>query len=138
MKLSVHTDGGSRGNPGHSGFGVVILADHQKVLESSVYLGVKTNNEAEYAGLLHALTWLRDHHHQYSPTEIHLYLDSELVVNQLNGQYRVKAAHLKPLYQQSLDLLSSLSCPVTITHVGRAGNSEADLLANQAMDRRYN
>lgn len=138
MNVTIHTDGGSRGNPGHSGFGVVINADQGTLYEKGVYLGIKTNNEAEYAALIHGLTWLKDNQDRLSLTKAEILLDSELVVNQLNGRYKVKAPHLFPLYQQCLALIASLSLPITITHVRREFNAAADSLANSAMDRRYN
>ena len=139
MHLIIHTDGGSRGNPGPSGFGVVIASDSATILyQAGVFLGTKTNNEAEYAGLIHALTWLVDHQSAYTIDKITIYMDSELIVHHLDGQYKVKSANLKPLYLECLQLLGQIRIPLKIVHTLREGNSQADLLANTAMDRGYN
>ena len=135
MIISVHTDGGSRGNPGPSGFGVSINDETQKILyQKGVFLGIMTNNEAEYAGLTHALEWLATNQDIYPIERINLFMDSELIVNQLNGKYKVKAEHLKPLYLNCLKLIASIKAPLEIRHVMREKNSLADELANQAMD----
>lgn len=136
MILSIYTDGGARGNPGPAGFGVVVYDDQKKIIhQHSQYLGVKTNNDAEYSAVNYALTWLISQITILPINQVNLYLDSQLVVRQLNGQYKVKAANLKFLYQQSLSLISQISFPLHISHVYREQNYLADLLANQAMDR---
>lgn len=139
MILTIHTDGGSRGNPGHSGFGVVIEDENrQNLYQEGFYLGIKTNNEAEYAGLIHALEWVLKYQNEHNIDSTTIYMDSELIVRQVNGQYQVKASHLKPLYLHCLDLISRIKSPLSFSHTLREGNEMADSLANLAMDRRYN
>ncbi|MFA6519066.1 MAG: ribonuclease HI family protein [Candidatus Shapirobacteria bacterium] len=135
MILEVFTDGGSRGNPGLSGCGVVITDNKGNIqYQDSKYLGVKTNNQAEYSGLILALKWLVDH--QNGLDAINFSADSQLLVCQLNGQYKVKSPHIKPLYLEAIQLLSTIKIPVKFTHIRRSFNDLADQLANQAMDRR--
>lgn len=131
MKLRIHTDGGSRGNPGPSGLGVFITDGHGKVvLEHSRYLGVTTNNQAEYRAVIDAL----EHARKLGGTEIEMYMDSELLVRQLNGQYRVRNADLAPLFLRVHNLrLAFHTC--TFTHVRREYNKDADRLVNEAIDK---
>ena len=135
MILSIYTDGGSRGNPGISGFGVAIYDDKKQVIEKlSRFLGVKTNNEAEYLGMIEAITWVRDHLSKIS--EVNFYSDSQLLVRQILGKYKVKAENIKPLHHIITSLLSEISSPYHFHAVLRDKNKRADELANQAMDRR--
>jgi ribonuclease HI len=135
MQISVYTDGGSRGNPGISGFGVAILDQSGRVIHQiSRFIGIKTNNEAEYLALIEALTWVRDHQSEFST--IKFYADSQLLVRQINGKYKVKAANIKPLYQLALSLISDIHSPCTFYEILREKNNLADSLANLAMDKR--
>lgn len=129
--LKAHVDGGSRGNPGHAGYGVFIQdAEGNPVAELSEYLGIQTNNYAEYSGLLAALRYAREH-----GNAIEVVSDSELMVRQLNGQYKVKNEGLKPLYQQAMAMVRDLDW-FKVRHVRREFNKDADRLANAAMDRK--
>ena len=131
MKVIVHTDGGSRGNPGEAGAGAVIFDQTGTELAAkSEYLGRATNNEAEYRALLLGLRTARS----LGADEVECRVDSELVAKQINGEYRVKKAELKVLYNQVLDLAKSFRS-FRIKHVRRENNSRADALANEAMDR---
>ena len=123
-------DGAARGNPGEAGFGLVVESGDQ-VEEIAGFLGRTTNNVAEYSGLLAALTWAHDH----GVEELQLFGDSELVVKQLQGTYRVKAPHLVPLFMRALALRRAIP-RVRIAHVPRAENKRADLLSNRAIDER--
>lgn len=135
MQISVYTDGGSRGNPGISGFGVAVYNQAGQVIDQmSKFVGVKTNNEAEYLGLIEALTWARDHLTQFD--SINFFSDSQLMVRQINGRYKVKAANIIPLYQTALSLISEIGKPCFFHEVLREKNQLADSLANQAMDRK--
>lgn len=135
MNLTIHTDGGARGNPGPSGFGFVVYDDQKNIVhQGQKFLGTKTNNEAEYEGLIAALTWARENKDSHHLTSLQINMDSQLIVRQVNGLYKVKTPHLKPLYQLALHLISQLSIPVTFTDIRREQNSLADQLANQAMD----
>jgi len=137
MKVSVYTDGGSRGNPGHSGFGVVIYDENKQIIAKlSKYIGMKTNNEAEYSALVDALFWLRDNFSLHSISDVIFYSDSQLMVRQLQGRYKVKADNIKPLFNQAKSLLDSLSLTYCFHDIPREQNSLADELANQAMDRK--
>jgi len=130
MKVKLHTDGASRGNPGEAGLGVIIYgAEGQKLLEVSEYLGFTTNNVAEYRALLRGLEEARN----LGATEVEIFTDSELLARQINGQYKVKNSGLIPLYQKAKELLSQFAA-AQVTHVRRELNKEADRLANLAID----
>ncbi len=130
MKYIVHTDGAARGNPGPAAIGVVIEDDEGRtVYEASRALGVRTNNEAEYMALITALEYIKDSR----PSEAEFRLDSELVVRQLNGQYKVKEPRLQSLHGQVIMLLNAVP-KYKIRHVRREQNTRADELANEALD----
>ncbi|MHB1935183.1 MAG: ribonuclease HI family protein [Acidobacteriaceae bacterium] len=126
-----YTDGGSRGNPGPSGYGVVILGEDGSILgELSEFLGMRTNNVAEYSGLLAALEFALANGHP----RLRVVSDSELMVKQIRGQYRVQSPDLRPLYEEAKRRIAKLEA-FQIEHVLRGKNKKADELANQAMDR---
>jgi ribonuclease HI len=132
MKLKVFTDGGARGNPGIAGYGVYIENENKKILfEEGKFLGIKTNNEAEYMGLIGALTWIEDN---CPEAEIEINSDSQLLVRQMKGIYKVKALHLKKLWITAQDL--SQNKKIAFKEIRREYNSKADALANLAMDRK--
>ena len=125
-----YIDGGARGNPGPAGFGVrVETPDGTLVHEFSEAIGVATNNVAEYRGLIAALEWARANGHH----AVHIRSDSLLLVQQMNGNFKVKHPGLQPLYARARLLALEIG-RVTFEHVGRARNAHADRLANQAMD----
>ena len=129
--FTAHCDGGSRGNPGPAGFGAVIEDPQGRVAARlSEYLGKQTNNFAEYSGLVAVLKWAGEH----GVRRLRLVSDSELMVKQMNGQYKVSNPGLRPLWEEARRLARSLD-GFQITHTLRAGNAEADRLANEAMDR---
>jgi ribonuclease HI len=129
--ITAYCDGGSRGNPGPSGYGVSIedAAGHP-VADLSEFLGVKTNNFAEYSGLLAALEYALSHGH----ARLRVVADSELMVKQMKGQYQVKSPDLRPLWEEAKRRAARLE-RFEIQHVLRGKNKRADALANQAMDR---
>ena len=128
--LRVYTDGASRGNPGHAGLGVVILSAGGETLEErQAYLGQCTNNVAEYRALLDALEALP----RFQPVRAVFHLDSELVVRQINGQYKVKDAKMQELHALVKQALIRLPA-WTVKHVAREENKRADALANAAID----
>jgi ribonuclease HI len=128
--MTAYIDGGSRGNPGPAGFGVQIVdPDGAVVAELHGALENTTNNVAEYNGLLAALAWAVDH----GQKALHIRSDSELLVKQLRGEYRVKHPGLQPLYQDARALIARIG-RVTFEHVRREFNKDADRLANLAMD----
>jgi ribonuclease HI len=128
--LRIHIDGASRGNPGEAGFGVhVTTPDGAPVAELYGYLGRASNNVAEYQALIHALKYALDH----GATRVEVFSDSELVVRQIGGQYRVKHADMIPLHGKARGLLSRFQ-EARVSHVRREQNKDADRLANQALD----
>ena len=129
--LVAHIDGGARGNPGPAGFGAVVYDETGRtVAELSEYLGKQTNNYAEYSGLLAALAYAL----QNGCPALKVFSDSELMVKQIKGQYKVNNLALKELHCKARGMISRLDSFV-ITHVLREKNRDADRLANQAMDR---
>jgi ribonuclease HI len=129
--LLAYIDGGARGNPGPAGYGVLIKnQDGQKVAELSEYLGHQTNNYAEYSGLLAALQYALGNGHG----ALKVISDSELMVKQIRGHYKVKSPSLLDLHRRAQSLIAQLQW-FSIQHVLRSQNREADGLANAAMDR---
>lgn len=128
---TAHCDGGSRGNPGPAGYGAVIEdAKGRVVARLSEYLGKQTNNFAEYRGLLAVLTWAGEH----AVKRLRVVSDSELMVKQLKGQYKVASPGLRPLWEEAKRLTQRLE-RFEMRHTLRGGNQEADRLANEAMDK---
>jgi ribonuclease HI len=128
-EVKFFTDGGSRGNPGPSASGVVILTMNDDVIEAfGQFLGTATNNVAEWTAVKLALEAVA----KYNPKRVHGYMDSELVCRQLNGQYRVKHEALKPIYEQVVALARRYE--VTYEHVYREKNKLADSEVNKAID----
>ena len=126
---TANIDGGSRGNPGPAAFGAYITFPDGATVEIKGFIPHSTNNVAEYNGLLAALRWAVEHH----LTSLHIRADSELLVKQMRGQYRVKNAGLVPLYEEARDLIRRIG-RVTFEHVRRELNKDADRLCNEAMD----
>lgn len=130
MEVTIYTDGAARGNPGPASAGAVIRDEHDKIIaQISHRIGFTTNNQAEYIAIVMAL----EEALKLGATNVNLKSDSELVVKQLGGSYRVKNAALKPLYQKVKQLQNSLE-GFTVTHIPREQNREADSLANKALD----
>jgi ribonuclease HI len=128
--LKVFTDGASRGNPGPAAIGIVFYDLNDQALgDHKESLGSQTNNYAEYMAVIRALEICQDH-----PVErIDFYCDSQLLVKQMLGEYKVKAPQIKPLFEKAKSLVKSFSA-VGFHHVRREMNKEADALANQALD----
>lgn len=137
ITYKLFTDGGARGNPGPSGAGAVLLdssaSANNIVAKANKYLGIGTNNEAEYKALLLGLNLALEN----NVKKIVCYLDSELVVKQLNGEYKVKNARLKKLFDEVL-LVRSTFEKISFIHVKRDKNSDADALVNLAIDEALN
>jgi ribonuclease HI len=130
-RVTAFCDGGSRGNPGPAGYGVFVQGeDGAPLAELSDVLGVRTNNYAEYQGLLASLAWAVEH----GVEALRVVSDSELMVKQIKGQYSVKSPDLKPLYEEAKRRSAKLD-RFEMQHVLRGKNKEADRLANEAMDR---
>src|ERR1700742_4559375 len=129
--INAHCDGGARGNPGPAGYGAVIADDQGTVLaELSEFLGIRTNNYAEYSGLLACLQYALDHHHP----RLRVISDSELMVKQIQGKYKVNSPDLRSLWQEAKNRIVRLEA-FEISHALRHKNKDADRLANEAMDR---
>ena len=130
--LHIHIDGASRGNPGEAGFGVYVSRpDGTEVAGLYGYLGQATNNVAEYQALLHALRYAL----AYGVRRVKVYSDSELVVRQMDGTYRVKHPDMVPLHREARALFGRFE-EAQLTHVPREQNKDADRLANRALDER--
>ncbi len=128
--LEIFTDGASRGNPGPASIGVVfMMKDGEALAEHCETIGRATNNVAEYRAVVAAL----EHCQRWQVKRVHLNMDSELIVRQLHGTYRVKSPDLRPLYQQVVFLSKGLD-EFRVRHIKRALNGHADALANRALD----
>ena len=129
-KLIIHTDGGSRHNPGPAGIGAVLSdAQGKKVKEVSEYVGKATNNQAEYTALVRAL----EEAQKLSAKEVQIVMDSELIVKQLKQEYKVKNKDLAPLFVKVWNLLNKFD-KWSVKHVKRDKNKRADELVNKALD----
>ena len=131
LVLTIHTDGASRGNPGEAAFAYVISRDGQPPIEEADCLGEMTNNQAEYTALVRALEHALELGARH---RVIVHSDSELMVKQMNGEYRVKNEELRDLYEQACALRRRFDGPVTIRHVRREQNKRADQLCNEALD----
>ena len=128
-QVVVYCDGGSRGNPGPSALGVVIKTTKgDAIAEISEFLGIQTNNYAEYMAVVRAMEYLKDNNIKSAQ----FYLDSQLVVRQLNGEYKIKSDNIKRLNQKVNELRAYVD--VSFEHVYRENNKEADAEVNKALD----
>jgi ribonuclease HI len=131
-EAKLFTDGGSRGNPGPAALGYVILDMEDNVVKKEgAYLGITTNNQAEYAALKSGLQGAKD----LGVQNLEVYMDSQLIVNQINGIYKIKNQELLPLYQASKALAADFQM-ISFTHVPRELNKLADAAVNEALDAR--
>ncbi len=133
--ITVHTDGGARGNPGPAAIGYVIEGLADQAISAGQKIGSTTNNQAEYRALIAALVQLSER--DLVGATVSIYLDSELVVKQMLGEYRVKDVGLRELSEQAQTLVKSLesrNCQLDLSAVPRSQNKEADWLVNQALD----
>jgi ribonuclease HI len=128
MHLTIYTDGACWGNPGPAAIGAIIKDQQGTLIRISEYIGLGTNNRAEYSAVIKALSEAI----KLNPDEVTLYLDSELVVRQLTGRYRVKSKSILPLYVEVSELLEKFA-KVSVVHVPRECNAEADALATAAL-----
>src|SRR5271155_4689146 len=132
--ITAHCDGGARGNPGPAGYGAEITGpDGQVIAELSEFLGIRTNNYAEYSGLLASLQYALDHHHP----RLRVVSDSELMVKQIQGKYKVNSPDLKPLWQEARSRIAKLEA-FEISHALRHKNKDAARPANEARARGMN
>lgn len=134
--ITLFADGGARGNPGPAGAGAVVYGpDGSVIAQVSKYLGTKTNNWAEYEALIEGLRHAKEHFGTPVEHTVQVFLDSELIVKQMKGEYKIKHPELKKQHAHVQELLSSFS-HVSFAHVPREKNTVADQLANDAMDRK--
>lgn len=135
MTLNIFCDGGARGNPGPAAIGFIVTDDHHHLLHHhGEFIGETTNNVAEYRAVLSALQWLNSHSGNWSLKTINFFLDSVLVVNQLNGLFKIKSASLRELILQIKVLEQQFAFPVNYTAIPREKNFAADRLVNQTLD----
>ncbi len=141
--LQIYSDGGARGNPGPAGIGVIIQnakcksqSDNAncRIFDISKYIGEKTNNQAEYLAVIAALEWVSENIKEQD-INIECFLDSQLVVEQLNQRYKLKNEGLKPLFWQIRELVMKVGGKVTFQYIPREQNHEADKLVNLALDK---
>lgn len=130
-EIKIYSDGGSRGNPGQGAVGFVVYEGQKEIYKKGERIGHCTNNEAEYQAVLKALSYIED---KVKDGKVDFYLDSELVVKQLNGEYRVKDAKLKPLFLKIREKVIECGGPVSFSHISREKNKIADSLVNAALD----
>jgi len=138
MQFTLYADGGARGNPGPAGSGAVVFdASGKRVVEVADYLGETTNNVAEYEAVLRGLTKLKEEYTEdfFRHVPVIVRMDSELVIKQLKGEYKVKHPNLLTLYLEVKNLIARHFPLITFEHVRREFNKDADALANEAMDR---
>jgi ribonuclease HI len=132
--FTINTDGGARGNPGPAAIGVVVHQNGKVIHEHKKYIGEQTNNTAEYEALLYSVQWLQSFLSDNPIEHCEFLLDSKLVIEQTQGHWKVKEAHLQTYVQKIRSLLQTLSCSYSFRYVPRAQNAEADALVNQALD----
>ncbi len=134
MDLIVNTDGASRGNPGKASYGYVLKTNDGVILhEEGEYIGIKTNNFAEYTAVLRALQYIEKKYSHKLPHKIQVISDSELIIRQLSGQYKLKSPNLKPLHK-AVKILEVKLGSINYKSVPRKENFIADRLANKALD----
>lgn len=136
-RITINTDGGARGNPGPAAIGITAQDNGNILFEIAEYIGETTNNVAEYTAVIHALDHLKEH--TLSADEVSFILDSELIVRQILGIYRVKEPHLQTLVAKVRQLVADLKTnggigQITFSHVKRNQNRRADQLVNQSLD----
>lgn len=129
--VKIYSDGGSRGNPGQGAIGFVVYEGKKEIYKKGEKIGHCTNNEAEYQAVIRALSYADK---EIDKAQIKFYLDSELVVKQLNGEYKVKDQKLKPLFLKIKEKIINLGGTISFTHVSREKNKLADSLVNLALD----
>lgn len=138
--LIVFTDGGARGNPGPAAIGFIIKDDHGQILiKQGKYIGQTTNNVAEYQAVIEALTWLKNNFKMKETlnNQIDFFLDSNLVVNQLNGFFKIKDAKLKNLIIKVRSLEKEINEKIFYHFIPRQKNYHADFLVNQTLDKKF-
>jgi len=138
--IYIYSDGGSRGNPGHAAYGFIIYDEQKKIIYSDgKYINTATNNQAEYQGVLNALKYLCNYFEKLkiqNQAQISVFLDSKLIVEQMNGNYKIKNEGLKPIYWEIRELIVKLGGIVHFIHIPREKNKEADKIVNNTIDKK--
>ena len=135
-RLSIYCDGGARGNPGPAAIGFVVYKDRKIIHKSSKKIGETTNNVAEYQAVIAALEWLKEN---YATMRLRdyatdFYLDSQLIVNQLNGNFKIKNSNLQKLIVRAKNLERKINGKISYSYISRQKNKIADALVNQALN----
>ena len=130
----IYTDGGSRGNPGPGASAFVVYQNKNKLTQRASFFKLTTNNVAEYFAVLTALSWARKNLNSTEVGKIDFFSDSELIVRQLSGEYKVKNAKLRKIYEKIITLVLEMKTKIAFQHIKRGFNSEADGLVNKKMD----
>jgi ribonuclease HI len=138
--LRIYTDGGSRGNPGHAATGTFIENEGGETLAAiGIYIGIATNNVAEYKAIIEGLEWILQNKNQMPLLKkIDFFMDSNLAASQLNGLYKIKNANLRELLFLAKQKEAEIKLPITYTHIPREKNKKADRLVNIALDNHLN
>ena len=131
--INIFCDGGARGNPGPAAYGFVVKNDQEVLYKEGGYLGIATNNFAEYTAVIKALSWLS---HSFMGYDLSFFLDSKLVASQLSGLYKVRNAKIRELVIKVKSLETNFG-QITYNHIPRDQNQEADKLVNQALDNQF-
>jgi ribonuclease HI len=133
MELRIYCDGGARNNPGPAASAFIAMQGGKVVYKESLFLGAKTNNIAEYTAVILALKWIKNINGKFF-NEISFFLDSELVVKQLSGRYRVKSKNLLPLVLEIKKLENKIGLSIRYSNIPRSKNAHADALVNKTID----
>ena len=134
-EIIIFTDGGSRGNPGPAALGVYITNTKNEVLAKiGEYLGITTNNVAEYSAIIKGLSWAIENKKNQEITKIHFYMDSQLACSQLNGLYKIKNNNIRTMVFEIHKKEAELAVPIIYTHIRRENNKQADFMVNVALD----
>lgn len=137
-EIIIHTDGGARGNPGPAACAFVAEINGKVIQKNSQYLGTSTNNFAEYKGVILALKWMIDNKESLEGnTSVIFYLDSELIVRQILGIYKVRDEKLKDLFLEVIGLMKKIDKKISYRNIPRAKNKEADYLVNKELDAKH-
>ena len=136
MDYKIYTDGASRGNPGESGIGAVIYKDGKQLKEIYEYIGIATNNDAEYEAVIKGLEGLKKEEGMIEGAKIEIIADSELMVKQMKGEYKIKKHNLIEKSERLKKFIENNKLKISFKHVMREENTEADTLANKALDTR--
>lgn len=131
--LTLFGDGGSRGNPGEAAYGFAVFQNEKKIYEEGRRIGIATNNVAEYTAVIKALEWVL-RHYTNNAESLEFFLDSMLVVNQMNGKFKIKNENLRDLVYSAKVLIRKIDKPVSFTAIPREKNTAADRMVNLALD----